>query len=369
MVSSLSRQHWAALLFVTLALPCTSHAQQEAVAERTATERAAAIDSLLSKHLKPDAPGAVVIVTDHGTPLFRKAYGLANVPEKLALDPSMSLRVGSITKQFTAAAIMLLVEQGRLSLSDKIDKYLPEFSQKETAITIEHLLTHTSGIRNYTALRGFGERMGSDVSVQEGIAFFKDASPEFAPGDRFAYSNSNYFLLGAIIERITGMPYADFMARHVFEPLQLTHTTIETGNTPAAVIGYTQERRKVTAAPAYSMLWPYAAGALRTNADDLALWNQAIAQGKLLNPESWQRMSTSYRLRGSRPTGYGYGLFIRTLHGKAAIEHGGDIGGFSADAIRFPQEGIFIAVLTNSDAGAPAADALAEKIAGLVLPH
>ena len=104
-------------------------------------------------------------------------------------------------------------------------------------------------------------------------------------------------------------------------------------------------------------------------ADDLALWNQAIAQGKLLNPESWQRMSTSYRLRGSRPTGHGYGLFIRSVHGKTAIEHGGDIGGFSADAIRFPQEGIFIAMLTNDDAGAPAADVLAEKIAGFVLPH
>ena len=242
----------ARFLFVALALPCVSHAQQESGAGQTATERVVAIDVMLSKYLKPDAPGAVVLVTDHGTPLFRKAYGLANVPEKLALDPAMSLRVGSITKQFAAAAIMLLVEQGKLSLSDKIDRYLPEFSQMRTAITVEQLLTHTSGIRNYTALPGFGERMASEVSVQEGIAFFKDASSEFAPGDRFAYSNSNYFLLGTIIERVTGMPYADFMARHVFGPLQLTHTTIETDNTPAAVIGYTQGRRKVAAAPAYS---------------------------------------------------------------------------------------------------------------------
>lgn len=332
-----------------------------------AAERVRAIDAMLQRYLKPGVPGAVVLVTDHGTPLFRKAYGLAKVSENVALDPGMSLRVGSITKQFTAAAIMLLAEQGKLALSDKVGQYLPDFAGADSPVTIEHLLTHTSGIRNYTALPHFAERMKSDVSVEDGIAFFKDAKPEFAQGDRFAYSNSNYFLLGAIIERVSGMPYADFMARNIFEPLRLTHTRIETDAAPADVIGYTQERRKVTVSPGYSMRWPYAAGALRTSVDDLALWDQAIVHGKLLKPESWQRMATSYRLHGTRATGYGYGLFIRSIRGKAAIEHGGDIGGFSADMMRFPQEEIFIAVLANNDAGDPAPDELAAKIAALVL--
>ncbi len=334
-----------------------------------AAERVRAIDAMLQRYLKPGEPGAVVLVTDHGTPLFRKAYGLAKVSENVALDPAMSLRVGSITKQFTAAAIMLLAEQDKLALSDKIGQYLPAFAREDSPVTIEHLLTHTSGVRNYTELPHFVERMNSDVSVADGIAFFKDAKPEFAQGDRFAYSNSNYFLLGAIIERVSGMPYADFMARNVFEPLRLEHTRIETGAAPADVIGYTQERRKVTVSPDYSMRWPYASGALRTSVDDLALWDQAIVHGKLLNPESWQRMATSYRLHGIRATGYGYGFFIRSIRGKAAIEHGGDIGGFSADMMRFPQEGIFIAVLANNDAGDPAPDELAAKIAALVLPR
>lgn len=334
-----------------------------------AAERVRAIDAMLQRYLKPGVPGAVVLVTDHGTPLIRKAYGLAKVSENVALDPGMSLRVGSITKQFTATAIMLLAEQGKLALSDKVGQYLPAFAGADSPLTIEHLLTHTSGIRNYTELPHFVERMNSDVSVEDGIAFFKDAKPEFAQGDRFAYSNSNYFLLGAIIERVSGMPYADFMARNVFEPLQLTHTRIETGAAPADVIGYTQERHKVTVSPDYSMRWPYAAGALRTSVDDLAMWDQAIVQGKLLKPESWQRMATSYRLHGIRATGYGYGFFIRSIRGKAAIEHGGDIGGFSADMMRFPQEEIFIAVLANNDAGDPAPDELAAKIAALVLPR
>lgn len=337
--------------------------------DERAAERARAIDAMLQRYLKPGRPGAVVLVTDHGAQLFRKAYGLAKVSENVALHPGMSLRVGSITKQFTAAAIMLLAEQGKLALSDQVGQYLPAFAGADSPVTIEHLLTHTSGIRNYTELPHFVERMNSDVSVEDGIAFFKDAKPEFAPGDRFAYSNSNYFLLGAIIERVSGMPYADFMARNVFEPLQLTHTRIETGTAPADVIGYTQERRKVTVSPDYSMCWPYAAGALLTSVDDLALWDQAIVQGKLLKPESWQRMATSYRLHGTRPTGYGYGFFIRSIRGKAAIEHGGDIGGFSADVMRFPQEGIFIAVLANNDAGDPAPDELAAKVAALVLPR
>lgn len=362
----------ALIIGMTLLGACaTSRAAADALPAQTqddgTAERVRAIDAMLQRYLKPGVPGAVVLVTDHGRPLFRKAYGLAKVSENIALDPGMSLRVGSITKQFTAAAIMLLAEQGKLALSDKVGQYLPAFAGADSPVTIEHLLTHTSGIRNYTELPHFVDRMNSDVSVEDGIAFFKDAKPEFAQGDRFAYSNSNYFLLGAIIERVSGMPYADFMARNVFAPLQLTHTRIETSAAPADVIGYTQERRKVIVSPEYSMRWPYAAGALRTSVDDLALWDQAIVHGKLLKSESWQRMATSYRLHGTRATGYGYGFFIRSIRGKAALEHGGDIGGFSADMLRFPQEEIFIAVLANNDAGDPAPDELAAKIAALVL--
>lgn len=341
------------------------------VVERSAAAQIEAVDAMLSRHLKPGAPGVTVIVTRDGSLLFRKAYGLANVEKNIALKPEMALRVGSVTKQFTAAAIMLLTEQGKLAISDEIGKYLPDFQSRGHSVTIENLLTHTSGIANYTALPKFPSVMKMGATVGEAISFFKEATPEFTPGERFSYSNSNYFLLGAIIEIVSGMPYADFMEQHIFRPLQLVNTKIETDALlDAPVVGYTQARRKVVSAPYYSMSWPYAAGALRTTVDDLALWDRAITEGKLLKPEFWQRMTTSYKLNATGiATGYGYGWFIRKVRHRKVIEHGGDIGGFSADAMRFPREGLFIAVLANSDSLDPAPDALAEKIAALFLPH
>ncbi len=325
---------------------------------------------MLSKYFKPGEPGAAIIISQHGSVLFRKTYGLADTGKSVPLRPELPLRTGSLTKQFTAAAIMLLAEQGKLSVSDEIGKYLPGYPAQGRYVTIEHLLTHTSGIRNYTALPQFGAVMTKDVSVDDAIAFFKDATPEFQPGQRFSYSNSNYFLLGAIIEKVSGMNYPDFMRQYIFQPLQMADTDIEkAGSPPATVLGYTQDRKGIAGVPYYSMSWPFAAGALRTSVDDLVLWDRAVTAGTLLRRESWERMATDYTLNGGKHTGYGYGWFVRTLGGSNALEHGGDIGGFSADTWRFPKEGLFIAVLANNDAHEPAPDAVAEKIAKILLRH
>lgn len=330
--------------------------------------RAPEIDGMLSKYFKPSEPGATVIVSQRGAILFRKAYGLANTKENLALRPELSLRTGSLTKQFTAAAIMLLAEQGKLSVLDEIVKYFPEYPEHARRVTIEHLLTHTSGIRNYTEFPQFGAVLAKDVSVDEGIAFFKDAPLQFEPGTRFSYSNSNYFLLGAIIEKVSGMRYPDFMQQQIFQPLQMHSTFVETAQSPIApVFGYTQDRKGIAAVSYYSMNWPFAAGALRTNVDDLVRWNVAITKGMLLRRESWDQMATEHTLNGGRRTGYGYGWFLRKLSGSFAQQHGGDIGGFSADTWRFPKEELFIAVLTNNDSHDPAADSVAEKIAKIIL--
>ena len=148
-------------------------------------------------------------------------------------------------------------------------------------VTIENLLTHTSGIANYTALPGFPSVMKTGVGVDEGVRFFQDAPPEFAPGKRLSYSNSNYFLLGAIIEKVSGVSYGDFMEQQIFRPLQVASTRIESDASPdAQVSGYTRARRRVVSAAYYSMSWPYAAGALRTNVDDLARWDRAMTEGK-----------------------------------------------------------------------------------------
>jgi CubicO group peptidase (beta-lactamase class C family) len=329
----------------------------------------AAIDGMLSKYFKPTEPGATVIVSQHGVVLFRKAYGIANTSTRTPLQPDMPLRVGSVTKQFTAAAIMLLVDQGKLSLSEELGKYLPQVPEPARHVTVENLLTHTSGIRNYIELPKFGAVMTQDVSVGEAIRFFVDAPLQFPAGQRFAYSNSNYFLLGSIIEKVSGQCYADFMQQQIFQPLQMHNTFIETVPGAAAVIGYTQSWRGITNVAFYSMSWPFAAGALRTSVDDLVLWDRAIAQGKLLRRESWDRMATNTTLNGGGRTDYGYGWFIRKLGDSQALQHSGDIGGFSADTWRFPERELFIAVLANNDSHQPGPDFIAEKIARIVLHH
>jgi D-alanyl-D-alanine carboxypeptidase len=162
------------------------------------------LDAALKPLFKSDAPGATVIVTKDGMPVFRKADGLADVDKKTPMQPEMQLRLGSITKQFTAVAILMLAEQGKLSLQDDITRFLPDYPVKGKRITIEHLLQHTSGIPNYTSMMLFGLSAGRDRSVQQMIDSFKDQSLDFEPGARWSYSNSGYFLLGAIIEKVSG---------------------------------------------------------------------------------------------------------------------------------------------------------------------
>lgn len=167
-------------------------------AEATLAER---LDAALKPLFKSDAPGAAVIVTKDGEPVFRKAYGLADVDKGAPLLPEMQLRLGSVTKQFTAVAILMLAEQGKLSLQDEITRFLPDYPVRGRHITIEQLLQHTAGIPNYTGMMTFSLTAGSDRSVQQMIDYFKDEALDFEPGERWAYSNSGYFLLGAIIER------------------------------------------------------------------------------------------------------------------------------------------------------------------------
>jgi len=250
------------------------------------SDLASRIDASIAPLYKADAPGSTIIVTKDGKTVFRKAYGMADTGAKLAMSPDMSLRLGSITKQFTAVAILKLAEQGKLSVGDDFRKYLPDFPDKGKTITIEHLLTHTSGIPSYTGLPGFRASMAKDVTVNELIATFKDLPLEFAPGARFAYNNSGYILLGAVIEKVSGQRYADFMATQIFDPLGMQHTAYEgfERNKVLAARGHEGRDGAFRPAAALSMTLPYAAGSLVSTVDDLARWDAAITAGKLLKP-------------------------------------------------------------------------------------
>jgi D-alanyl-D-alanine carboxypeptidase len=258
-----------------------------------------------------------------------------------------------LTKQYTAAGIMLLAQEGKLALSDPITRHLPNSPSHWQAITIEHLLTHASGIRDYTKMPGFLENMAKEKSVDELIAVFRDEPLQFAPGSRFAYSNSGYVLLGAVISRASGLPYDEFMARSVFIPLGLNATAVKGHERGvwAARSARVQGYRRGDPAPPVSASQSYAAGSLVSDVDDLARWDAAISDGRLLKPENWRMVFSPHRLSDGEPTTYGYGWFLSSRAGHPTAEHFGATSGFSCAVLRMPQDGVYIAFLTNNDLG------------------
>ncbi|WBS04321.1 serine hydrolase [Pseudoduganella sp. SL102] len=348
---------------------------QAAPAQATQDALAASIDALLAPHFKADAPGITVIATKDGKPVFRKAYGMADVGAKQSLAADAVLRLGSITKQFTAIGILMLADEGRLALTDDITRFLPGYPADGRKVTVEHLLTHTSGIVSYTSKPDFRDVMGKDVSVEQAIDYFKNDTPEFAPGSTFRYNNSGYFLLGAIIEKVSGQPYARFMEQRIFKPLGMAHTGYEgsgAGLTP--VPGYSVRDGQATPSAPLSMAWPYAAGALVSNVDDLARWQAALAEGKLVRPETLRRAFTPFTLADGKASPYGHGWFIGQLHGTRLVFHGGNINGFSTDAVCLPDDRVYVAMLGNREAGAGGVPLekltrqVAMRIAGKPLP-
>lgn len=329
-----------------------------------------AIDTLLKGAFPSDRPGAAVIVVKDGRTLFRKAYGMADLELGVPLQPDMVFRLGSITKQFTAAAILMLAEEGKLSLQDPIEKHLAGYPTQGHVITIEHLLTHTSGIQSYTDMPGWmTSRIQSPMTVTELIDGFKKEPMQFAPGERWAYNNSGYILLGAIVEKASGKTYEAFVKERIFQPLGMTASYYDRTEPiiPKRAPGYTREGDQPRNARYLSMTQPYAAGSLASTVDDLARWDGSQYTETLLKKASLERAWTPYVLKDGKPTGYGYGWGVSKLRGRRAISHGGGIFGFSTYAVRLPDERVYVAVLCNSDS--PSADPgyVAKKIAALAV--
>ena len=329
---------------------------------------AAQLDALVKAAFVPDRPGGAVLVVKDGTVVYRKAIGMASMELGVPLQPDSVFRLGSITKQFTAAAVMLLVEDGKIALTDPIEKYLPGYPTHGHVITVEHLLTHTSGIQSYTSIPGwFPTRIRADLSLQELIDGFKKEPMQFAPGERYAYNNSAYVILGAVIEKAAGDTYEGVLTKRIFEPVGMTNTFFGS-NEPVIMRraqGYTEDHGVVKNAAFLSMTQPHAAGSLVSTVDDLAKWDAALIAGKVLKLTSLQRMATPYTLKDGSRTGYGYGLQVGTLRGREAVEHGGGINGFSTHAISLPAERIYVAVLTNSDAPKVPPGFLARRLAAI----
>ena len=299
------------------------------------------IDRIVAAHTAPGAPGLAVIVSRNGEVLHRKAYGLANVAQAQPMRPEMVFRIGSVTKQFTAAAIMLLVEEGKLAVTDRITAHLPDYP--EHGITIEHLLTHTSGIPNYTEKPGFGKIAAEQRDRAGMIALFRNDALEFAPGTRYKYSNSGYFLLGAIIEKASGQSYSAFLRSRIFKPLEMRSTGY--GDNEVTEVARAAGHGKTS--DGYNMEWPYAAGAVTSNIDDLARWGDAVRSRKLLREDSWRRIFQPASLADGTSSPYGYAWHLGVSPHGARWHHGGGIPGFRTETVLLPEHGIYIAVLCN----------------------
>lgn len=330
----------------------------------------AAIDSLFRATYPADGPGAAVIVARDGRVLMRRAYGMGDVELGVPLRPEHVFRTGSITKQFTAVAALMLVDEGRLSLDDEITEFFPGYPTHGRSITVEHLLTHTSGIRSYTSMPAWRPTLRNEVAPTELIAIFRDEPMDFAPGQDWLYNNSGYALLGAIIEKVSGQGYADFLRARIFEPLGMrdTHVETQTAIIPGRVRGYSMGQGRTISNSAYlSLSHPYAAGAIASTVDDLLRWGQAVAAGRMLRPETWRRAHTAFALPAGRTSGYGHGWFLGRLAGEPTVEHGGDINGFSTHGLWIPSERLHVYVLSNVERNFANPGDLALKAAERVL--
>jgi len=303
--------------------------------------------------------GAVLVAKD-GKPVFRQAYGLANGEWNIPNTPETKFRLGSITKQFTAAAILKLAEEGKLKLDDPVSKYYAEAPSAWEKITVHHLLNHTSGIPSYTALPGFmGKKDRDPLAPLEIVKLSRDLPLEFAPGEKFAYNNTGYVFLGYIVEKVAGATYESHIKKTIFDPLGMNDSGYDWPKTVLVrrAAGYSRDGSN---APYLDMSLPHAAGSLYSTVDDLLKWDTALHGGKVVSKESLIKMTTPGH------GNYGYGLMIGpTPSGKTVIAHGGGIYGFSTNMLRFSSDGVMAVVLANQET--QAVGPLAQGLAGLAM--
>ncbi len=322
-------------------------------------------DQLFSQAFPADEPGAAVLVAKDGKVLLRKGYGMADLELGVPVQPDMVFKIASVTKQFTAAAILMLQERGKLSVEDEITKYLPDFPTHGQKITIHHLLTHTSGLPSYTSMPEWQPRWREDMTVQQAIDMFRGKPLDFNPGERQSYSNSGYTLLGAIIEKASGMSYEDFVEQEIFASLGMKRSRYghDTELVPGRVTGYDRAEDGYRLAPFLSMTQPYSAGSLMSTVDDLALWAEALSSGKLIKRESLERMTTPAKLTTGKPNNYAYGLAIWEEEGTRIVEHSGGIPGFFSDLLSIPDRRLVVVVLSNKPPEELAPAVLAFRVA------
>jgi CubicO group peptidase (beta-lactamase class C family) len=351
---------------LTLALTAPVAAQQP---DRAAL--VSRIDSLAQAWLADTHTPAVSIAVLRGRDtLALKGYGLADISSKRAAGATTIYRIGSITKQFTSAAIMRQVEQGKISLDDDMSKYLPDFPLHDHHVSIRQLLNHTSGIHSYTSNIAWPLTWSKELTPREIVRFVENDTFDFAPGTKWLYNNTGYVLLGMILEKVTGMPYAQYLQREFFAPLGLRRTSYcpSSPSDTAFAAGYAVARGSVAPAQYLHMSHPFSAGALCSTVGDFAMWQRALAGGRVVNARSFGLMSTPDTLNNGNRLSYGFGLVPGNFAGHRSIGHSGGVNGFTTASLYFPADTLNVVVFSNANGGPdPLALNLARAVLGLPL--
>jgi D-alanyl-D-alanine carboxypeptidase len=344
----MKRLSWFCALLVTVLLASPiAHADQ--------------VDKYLKSQMQQHRiPGLTLKIIRDGKTIKTAAYGLANVELNVPAKLDTVFEIGSITKQFTAAAILMLAQEGKLSVDDKISKYLKDTPEAWANVTIRHLLTHTSGIKSYTGLNGF--QIWRHLTQEQFIKAIGKEPMEFQPGDSWKYCNTGFNLLGYIIENVSGKNYWDFMGERVFQPLGMTATTRRFFSLiiPNRASGY-EQTNKVWMNRDTDLTEVFSAGAIASTVGDLAKWSAALDGDHLLNAASKEQMWTPVKLNDGKTRKYGFGWNVDAVEGNKNIGHGGSTSGFSASIQRFPDDHLAVIILTNTDE--EIATTLAKKVA------
>jgi CubicO group peptidase (beta-lactamase class C family) len=313
-------------------------------------------------------PSASVAVVKGGKLAYTQAYGKARLDPSLAATPEMRYSIGSISKQFTAAAILLLQEDGKLNLDDAVGKYVPGLT-RGNEVTIRQILSHTSGYQDYWPEDYVMTPMLKAESAQQILDTWAKKPLDFEPGTQWQYSNTNYVIAGRIVEQITGQPLMELLTRRIFRPLGMKSVwnSDETKLTQAdATAYYRRALGPLRVAPKEGRGWMFAAGELAMTAHDLALWDESLIAQSVLKPESYKQMFTEVKLKDGKGTHYGLGVDVRDRDGHRSIEHSGEVSGFVADNVVLVDDGMAVVVLTNQDA-VGAASTIARLAAPVIL--
>jgi CubicO group peptidase (beta-lactamase class C family) len=346
-------------LFLTIALALTLSLASAAQTKTTDSDLQAKVDAQLEALVKAGKFSGSVLIARDGRVLMSKGYGMANIEDETPNTPQTKFRLGSITKQFTATAIMMLQEQGKLNVQDSICKYVTDCPAAWQPVTLHHLLSHTGGIPNFTSFPDYYKTMTQPTTVDALVARFKDKPLDFQPGEKWDYSNSGYVLLGQVIEKVSGKTYEAFLQDNIFTPLGMANTGYDHAAKilPHRAAGYEPRGEGLANATYLDMSIPFSAGGLYSTVEDLYLWDQALYTEKLISRKSLDAMFTPVK------NNYGYGWGINNLDGLKWIAHSGGINGFLTFIMRSPDAKALVVVLCNNMRSKP--DEVSKNLAKL----